>query len=149
FLFLSPGALVVRHQSKAGRIGRSANRVVRSYYDQNDLVNYYKSFAQRSTAMADFLFIYRGSGDAERNMSPDEMQKHMQQWGAWIGTAMQKGWMTNPGDALTPEGKVVKSQKVVTDGPFVEAKEVVGGYSVVKADSLAAAAELAKGCPAL
>jgi len=99
--------------------------------------------------MADFLFIYRGSGDAERKMSPEEMQQNMEKWGTWIRQAITKGWMTNPGDALTPEGKVVKSQKVVTDGPFVEAKEVVGGFSIIKADSLAAAAELAKGCPGL
>jgi hypothetical protein len=98
--------------------------------------------------MADFLFIYRGNPQAERRMSPEEMQQSMNQWGAWIRDALQKGWMTNPGDALTPEGKIVKS-KVMTDGPFVEAKEVVGGYSIVKADSLAAAAELARGCPAV
>lgn len=99
--------------------------------------------------MADFLFIYRGSEEAESRLAPEEMQQVMQKWGAWIGEAMQKGWMTNPGDALTGEGKLVKSNKVVTDGPFVESKEIVGGYSVIKADSLAAAAELAKGCPAL
>jgi hypothetical protein len=99
--------------------------------------------------MADFLFIYRGKSDTEAKLAPEEMQQVMQKWSTWIMQAMQQGWMTNPGDALTPEGKVVKSSKVVTDGPFVESKEVVGGYSVVKADSLAAAAELAKGCPAL
>jgi len=99
--------------------------------------------------MADFLFIYRSEPQREAAMSPDQMQKVMQQWGTWITQALQQGWMTNPGDALTPEGKVVKSAKVVTDGPFVESKEVVGGYSVVKANSLAAAAELAKGCPGL
>ena len=98
--------------------------------------------------MADFLFVYRGNPDAEAKLSPDEMQNIMNKWGNWIREALAKGWMTNPGDALTPEGKVVKS-KVVTDGPFVEAKEVVGGYSTIKADSLAAAAELAKGCPGL
>jgi hypothetical protein len=97
--------------------------------------------------MADFLFIYRGGNDDQA--SPDEMQQIMEKWGNWIREAMAKGWMTNPGDALTPEGKIVKSTKIVTDGPFVESKEIVGGYSVVKADSLAAAAELAKGCPAL
>jgi hypothetical protein len=98
--------------------------------------------------MADFLFVYRGKGEIEKHMTPEEMQQAMQKWGNWIRQALQQGWMTNPGDALAPEGKVVTS-KVVTDGPFVEAKEVVGGYSVVKADSLAAAAELAKGCPAV
>ena len=57
--------------------------------------------------------------------------------------------MVNPGDALTQEGRVVNAKKVVTDGPFVESKEIVGGYSIVKADTIDAAAELAKGCPAL
>jgi hypothetical protein len=62
---------------------------------------------------------------------------------------MAKGWMTSPGDALTPEGRLVDAKKVVTDGPFVESKEVLGGFSIVQADSLDAAAELAKGCPGL
>ncbi len=99
--------------------------------------------------MANFLFIYRGGADAESKMSPDEMQKLMQKWTDWIGTGFQQGWMLDAGDALGPEGRVVKPKNVVTDGPFVESKEIVGGYSVVKADSLDAAAAFAKGCPAL
>jgi hypothetical protein len=99
--------------------------------------------------MAKFLFVYRGSGEAEAKMTPDEMQQTMQKWGQWIGEAMAKGWMIAPGDALTLEGRVVNAKKVVTDGPFVEAKEIVGGYSIVQADSIDAAAELAKGCPGL
>jgi hypothetical protein len=99
--------------------------------------------------MADFMFVYRGGGDAEAKMTPDEMQKNMQKWGEWIMGALQKGWMVNPGDALLPDGRVVNAKKVVTDGPFVEAKEIVGGYSIVKADTIDAAAEYAKGCPGL
>jgi hypothetical protein len=82
-------------------------------------------------------------------MTPEELQQDMQRWSSWIGEAMQKGWMLDPGDALTAEGRVVHPKKVVTDGPFVESKEIVGGYSVVRADNLDAAAELAKGCPGL
>jgi hypothetical protein len=77
------------------------------------------------------------------------MQQNMQKWGEWITAAIQQGWMTDPGDALTGEGRVVNAKKLVTDGPFVEAKEVVGGYSIITADSIDKAAELAKGCPAL
>jgi hypothetical protein len=99
--------------------------------------------------VASFLFIYRGARAEFAQMSPEQMQQVMNQWASWIGEAMQKGWMTNPGDALTEEGKVVHAKKVVTDGPFVESKEIVGGYSIVEADSLATAAELAKGCPAV
>jgi hypothetical protein len=61
---------------------------------------------------------------------------------------MQAGWMTDPGDGLTPEGCVVTA-KVISDGPFVESKEIVGGYSVVEAENIQAAAKLAKGCPAI
>jgi hypothetical protein len=95
------------------------------------------------------MFIYRGGDEGAAGLTPEQMQQIMQKWATWIGEAMKKGWMTDPGDALTQEGRMVNAKKVVTDGPFVESKEIVGGYSIVKADSLDAAAELAKGCPGL
>lgn len=99
--------------------------------------------------MAKFLFIYRGCEDRPAQISPQEMQQIMNKWNAWIAEGMQKGWMLSPGDALMSEGKVVHPKNVVTDGPFVESKEIVGGYSVIEAETLAAATELAKGCPGL
>src|SRR5438309_1156946 len=99
--------------------------------------------------MADFLFVYRGTNDGRAKMTPEEMQQNMQKWSTWIAQGFQKGWLVNAGDALTEEGRVVNAKKVITDGPFVESKEIVGGYSIVKADTIDAAAELAKGCPAL
>jgi hypothetical protein len=98
--------------------------------------------------MAKFLFVYRGDRSGLAKMTPEEMQQHNQKWLNWIREGMQKGWMLEPGDALTEEGRVVKS-KVITDGPFVESKEIVGGFSIVQADTVDAAAQLAKGCPAL
>ena len=97
--------------------------------------------------MAKFLFLYWGD-DSRSMRTPEELQASMEKWGAWIGAAMQQGWMLDPGDGLKPEGRVVKPS-VVTDGPFVEAKEMVGGYSIVEAASIDAAAALAKGCPGL
>jgi hypothetical protein len=99
--------------------------------------------------MANFLFVYRGGDEVYAKMTPDEIQGVMKKWTDWIGEGFAKGWMVDAGDALTPEGKVVHANKVVTDGPFVESKEIVGGFSIVSADSIAAAAELAKGCPGL
>ena len=64
------------------------------------------------------------------------MQQSMDRWTKWIGQGFAEGWMLDPGDALLPEGRVVATSQVVTDGPFVESKEVVGGYSVIKAASL-------------
>jgi hypothetical protein len=98
--------------------------------------------------MPKFLFIYRGAGEHVAKFTPEEMQQHLGKWGQWIGEALQKGWMLDPGDALTMEGRVVNA-KVVTDGPFVETKEIVGGFSIVQAETIDAAAQLAKGCPGL
>ncbi len=99
--------------------------------------------------MAKFLFVYRGRGDRMAKMTPEELQQNMGKWQKWIGEGMQKGWMLDPGDGLTPEGCVVNAKKVVTDGPFMESKEVVGGFSIIQADTLNAAAKHAKDCPNL
>ena len=99
--------------------------------------------------MAKFLFVYRRGIDLAGKMPPAEMQQHMQKWQTWIGEGLQKGWIVDGGDGLTQEGRVVNAKRVVTDGPFMEAKEIVGGFSIIQADTIDAAAELAKGCPAL
>jgi hypothetical protein len=99
--------------------------------------------------MAKFLLIYRGGEGDESKMSPEEMQQILGKWNAWIGEGFAKGWMVDPGDALYPAAKIVSPKKVVTDGPFAESKEIVGGYSVVLAETIDGAAEHAKGCPHL
>jgi hypothetical protein len=96
--------------------------------------------------VAKFLFVYRGASENVARMTPEEMQQHLQRWEKWISEGMQKGWMVDPGDGLTQQGRVV-SARVITDGPFVESKEIVGGFSIVQADTIDAAAHLAKGCP--
>jgi len=99
--------------------------------------------------MPRYLFIYRRSHTLADEMSPEQMQQQMQKWRTWIGDGLQKGWLLEAGDGLTQEGRVVNARKVVTDGPFVESKEIVGGFSIVQAETINAAAELAKGCPVL
>ncbi len=98
--------------------------------------------------MKDFMFIFRNSGDAMNN-SPEQMQTQMQKWMTWIDQLKAKN-IYSAGEPLTPAGKVVKGAKaLVTDGPFAESKEVVGGYFLIKAESLEEAAELAKDSPDL
>ena len=94
--------------------------------------------------MAKFLFVYRSDSDARGKMTPEQMQQSLKKWETWLGEGFQKGWLLDAGDALTAEGRVVHA-KVVTDGPFMESKEIVGGYSIVQADTTEAAAQLAKG----
>jgi hypothetical protein len=98
--------------------------------------------------MAKFLFVYRRGIDAS-DKTPEAMQLASQKWQEWIRAGVQKGWLLEPGDALKQEGRVIKAPKVVTDGPFVESKEIVGGYSIVQAETIEAATDLAKSCPVL
>lgn len=97
--------------------------------------------------MAKFMFVYRGGHEGMENATPDEMQKLMQMWMDWIQDGMDAGWMLDGGDGLKPTGSVVHPDHSVTDGPFAESKELVGGYSLVQAADLAAAVELAKTSP--
>ena len=75
--------------------------------------------------MKNFMLIFRSGSDAMK-MSPEESQQNMQQWFSWIGELQSKGIYTG-GEALLPTGKTVKKGNLVTDGPYAESKEKVGG----------------------
>jgi hypothetical protein len=106
-------------------------------------------FNRKDSVMAAFAFVYRNRPESYARLTPEDMQRQTQKWQDWIAEGVKKGWMTDPGDALMKEGRVVNAKKLVADGPFVEVKEVVGGFSLVEAADLDAAAEIAKGCPGL
>jgi hypothetical protein len=99
----------------------------------------------RVKRMAKFMLIYRDSVPAPTPPSPEEMQGFLALWGEWFqqcGASIVDG-----GDALAPTGRVLGAGGTVTDGPYIEGKEMLGGYSVVQADSYEAAVEIAKLCP--
>lgn len=97
--------------------------------------------------MTEFVFLYRGT---QRPTTPEENQQVLQKWMAWFQDLAAKGHVVDRGQPLERAGKIVQAgSKAVVDGPFAEAKDVVGGYTLVRANDLAQAAELAKGCPAL
>jgi hypothetical protein len=87
----------------------------------------------KSTVMQKFMLIFHGG--IKQDASPEELQNNMGQWMAWVDT-LQKGGKYVSGEALLPGGKLVKSQSAVTDGPYTEGKEVVGGYFVIKAANI-------------
>jgi hypothetical protein len=98
--------------------------------------------------MEKFMYLFRGGENHAHNAQDSEAaQKNMQAWGAWMGDLAKKGIMVGA-DPLQPTGKVVSgTKKIVTDGPFVEAKEMVGGYLIVNANNIDEAVEFSKGCP--
>jgi hypothetical protein len=94
--------------------------------------------------MAKFLFIYRESTDPKSRPSPEEMQALRGQWYGW----MQKfsASILPGGDGLKHSGRVLKSG-IVTDGPYVEAKEIVVSFGIIEADNYDAAVAIAKEVP--
>ncbi len=97
--------------------------------------------------MKDFMFIIRGGDDVAAMKSPEEMQDHMQHWQKWMGGLAEAGKFVG-GQPLQREARsLVDGGTRVIDRPLAEAKELVGGYIIVKADTLNEASELAKGCP--
>ena len=95
--------------------------------------------------MSDYVFLYRG---ADRGGSPDEMQRRMQKWITWMKELAAQGHLKDQGHPLERSGKTVRGrQRSVTDGPFAEAKDAIGGYTLVQARDLDAAVEISKGCP--
>jgi hypothetical protein len=95
--------------------------------------------------MEKYMFIFIG-GDPS-HLSPEAQQAHMQKWFAWVEKLTNEKKYVS-GEALLPGGKTIRgSKKAVTDGPFAEGKEIVGGFFVVNAKDLNEATEMAKACP--
>lgn len=99
--------------------------------------------------MKDFLFVFRADYNTMPKSSPEEMQAMTKCWMDWIGGIAAQNKLTDRGNRLYPSGKVLKAGSVIADGPYTEIKEAILGYSIVKADSIEEATELAKGCPVL
>jgi hypothetical protein len=100
--------------------------------------------------MSEFVYLFRATdaGRREAMGTPERAQRSMQAWLAWIRELEANGHLKDPGQPLESTGKVVRgSTKVVTDGPYVETKELVLGFIVIEARDLAQAVELASGCP--
>ena len=101
--------------------------------------------------MNDYLLLFRG-GDARRieeQNDPARWQAHMMKWKTWMESLGQQGKFIS-GQPLGVDGSVINgSKKAVTDGPFTEGKEIIGGYLMIRANDKAEAVELSKGCPVL
>ena len=100
--------------------------------------------------MKEFLFVFRRDfATPTIQPSPQQIQEMMKPWQDWMGSIAAQNKLVSSGNRLASEGKVVKANKVITNGPYVELKEAIGGYILVKTNTLEEAAELAKGCPIL
>ena len=98
--------------------------------------------------MDEYILVFRHE-DGNKVASPEQIQIWMKQTMDWIGgIAAQNKFVVGNG-LLFDDAKVVKHKGIVTNGPFGEIKETIGGFIIVKANSVDEAVEFAKGCPVL
>ena len=98
--------------------------------------------------MEDFVFLFRRPEPAPE-LSPAEMQMVFKKWNDWFGGIAAQGKLNNIGIRLSNQGKILKPGGIITDGPFVEIRELLNGFIVVKAENMDDAVTLAHGCPML
>jgi hypothetical protein len=99
--------------------------------------------------MKEFMLLFRAPNTDLKNVSPAELQEMAKKWNNWVSAIESQGKLVTTGKRLAQEGRVLKPGGVITDGPFVEIRERLGGYIIVKAEDLDEATSLAHGCPAL
>jgi len=102
------------------------------------------------TIMAQFIYLFRGEEQDSRALSPEQMEQSFKKWMGWMDELRGQVHLKPGGQRLAPEGRVVKgAAKAISDGPFVEAKDTIGGFILVEAETIEQAVELSHGCPAL
>lgn len=97
--------------------------------------------------MKEFALLFRQPGFDHNHLSAEEMAALSKKWSDWA--AAIAGQIVGDGVRLDPTGKVLKAGGLVTDGPFVEIREILGSFVVIEADSLDDAITAAHGCPVL
>jgi hypothetical protein len=100
--------------------------------------------------MSQFLYLYRMTASARQQAmgTPEQAQQSMQRWMSWLGQLEAAGHLKDRGQPLEQTGKVVRGDSV-TDGPFTESKDLIGGFTIVEARDIEQAVELSRGCPIL
>jgi hypothetical protein len=100
--------------------------------------------------MNDFLLIFRRDFTSkEAQPSPEQLQNSVNDWKNWFGGIAAQNKLARPLQRWDLDGKVVKPNKHIINGPFVEIKESIGGLVIIKAKDYDEAVEIAQGCPIL
>jgi hypothetical protein len=100
-------------------------------------------------SMTQFALLFRGRQNFD---SPERARQNAQAWQAWFKELGARGHFKDAAHRTPLEsgGKVVRGrEKLVSEGPYAEARDVVSGYTLIEATDFADAVELSKGCPIL
>jgi hypothetical protein len=96
--------------------------------------------------MEKFLFIIREDLSLIKKYTEEERNRGMQEMSRWV-ESLAESWNYVGGEPLGASGRYINSENVLSDGPFIEAKEGISGYLVVHAENLDQAASFAQTCP--
>lgn len=101
-----------------------------------------------SSTTQNALILFRGT-EWHHGLSPEEIQQTMGRWNSWIENLAKSGKLLS-GHPLANEGKIVAGKQAqVSDGPFAESKEAIGGYLLLKVETFDEAIKIGQDCPAL
>lgn len=99
--------------------------------------------------MNEFMYLFRGGDARIADATPEAKQAHMQKWMTWMQELAQQGKLVGAEPLETSGRTVAGTSKVMSDGPYVEGKEMVGGYLICKAADYDEAVTISLGCPIL
>lgn len=99
--------------------------------------------------MKDFMMLFHSEPNPNMEPTPAEIEAEIKEWMDWVGGIGAQGKLKNPGEALGFEGKTMHADGSITDGPYAEVKEFVGGFIIVSDENIDEAMKLVEGCPAL
>lgn len=104
-----------------------------------------------STQTSPYMLIFRETTpERYAAMSREQRKEALLNWNAWCGEAASRG-VFHHGSSLAPDGRVVSRVRASrpVDGPFAEAKELVGGFLMIDLASMEEAVAIAEACPSL
>lgn len=97
--------------------------------------------------MKKFILLLHEDADAVKNLSPEQMQMMVGQHMKWSAELQENGSYVG-GSGLDSNGKrIIGKEALVKDGPYIESKELIGGYYIIQSSDYSSAVEIAKGCP--
>lgn len=100
--------------------------------------------------MNEFVLIFRMDITTnEVQPTPEQMEIYLKQWKEWINEIAEQNKLADGGNHLSTEGRVLKPNNIIMDGPYTEKMESIAGYIIIKATNFDEAVNIAKGCPIL
>jgi hypothetical protein len=99
--------------------------------------------------MKEYLLLFRGGNERMSMNAPEEQQQHLQKWMQWMSGLAEQNILVGAQPLNSTGKQVTGTDKIVSDGPFMEGKEMVGGYLICKAESYDQAIDISKNCPIL